>query len=329
MPVSVHLAAEIKKIVARASNFPGYPSSLRKLISKDNKVTKPLKAGETLRNPALAQTLRAVMEKGADAVYIGDLAAKFVDDIRASDGIITLEDLESYRPTLRSPMVAEDVSGFTLVGAPPPSTGGVVVAGVLRFLSRYKTPFASVSDTLSVHRMVEACRHAYALRMSLCDPQYNTETTKDVVYDLTRGKFMDSLRKITKDESTLRLSEYGGKWSQLKDTEGQAEAYDAHEGDRRLRTEVESMEGGKQGEVVDDDREDFLTSGAADEHITRRLARPFGYLEDFGTSHISVVDKDGNAVALTTSINSKFGSGVFSESTGILLNNQMDGKLTM
>ena len=42
------------------------------------------------------------------------------------------------------------------------------------------------------------------------------------------------------------------------------------------------------------------------------------------TSHISVVDAEGNAVALTTTVNLQFGSGVLVPGTGILLNDQMD-----
>ena len=45
---------------------------------------------------------------------------------------------------------------------------------------------------------------------------------------------------------------------------------------------------------------------------------------DHGTSHLSVIDAEGNAVACTTSINTAFGSMVVAEGTGILLNNTMD-----
>lgn len=46
--------------------------------------------------------------------------------------------------------------------------------------------------------------------------------------------------------------------------------------------------------------------------------------EDSGTQHISVIDQEGNAVALTTTINTSFGSKVVGQSSGILLNNEMD-----
>ena len=55
-----------------------------------------------------------------------------------------------------------------------------------------------------------------------------------------------------------------------------------------------------------------------------RHLRGFQYLEDHGTTHLSVVDADLNAVAITSTVNTEFGSGFLSPSTGILLNNQMD-----
>ena len=45
---------------------------------------------------------------------------------------------------------------------------------------------------------------------------------------------------------------------------------------------------------------------------------------DHGTSHLSVVDKERNAVSMTTTINGYFGAKILSTSTGIVLNNEMD-----
>lgn len=294
VPVNENLASEIAIIAGMLDDaddhvFQDY--GLRKLLTHGDDWSRPLREGDVLRNDKLADTLEAVMKDGSKALYQGRLAAGLARDIQKAGGIVTQKDIENYVPTLRSPVVAHDIQGFSIAGVPPPSSGGAAIVGIVRFLAGYQTPWASFAKTLSVHRFVEACRHAFSIRMSLSDPAYNTATVQDAVRDLVQGSYMEELRRATLDNTTLPLSRYGGaKWAQLNDTDGNAEAKDAKEGDRRRQR------GRERGR--------------------RRLWREFGYLEDHGTSHFSIVDKDGNAVAMTTSVNTYFGSGIVSESTG-------------
>lgn len=51
---------------------------------------------------------------------------------------------------------------------------------------------------------------------------------------------------------------------------------------------------------------------------------PAGFGESKETTHYSIIDKDGNAVAVTYTLNGSFGTGKVAEGTGILLNNEMD-----
>ena len=295
--VGAHLASEIEPFVGQLAHMEG----LGALLTKDHDGVTPLKEGDTMTNPALADTLEAVMKHGADAIYKGARATSLAAEIQQAGGIVTEDDLTSFRATLRSPLIAKDVQGFTLVGVPPPSSGGAAVIGAARFLAGYKLPSASFSDTLSKHRLVEAMRHAFAIRMSLSDPNYDSQIVQDAVNDLVMGDYMENLRKNTLDNDTLPLSMYGGtKWTQLHDHEGEGAGKDASEGDRK-RSLRNAQDGGG-----------------------RKLSNPFGYLEDHGTSHLSIVDKDRNAVSITSSVNTYFGSGIVSKSTGIVLNNQMD-----
>ena len=196
----------------------------------------------------------------------------------------------------RDPLVAR-VSGYKIIGVPPPSSGGATIIGLLRFLVMFTLPLASLPDTLSKHWYVEACKHVFAVRMSLSDPKYDKERNDDAVTDLVKGNYIEKLQKMTLDDKILNLSQYGGeKWAQLQDSDGTGAMKDAQEGDRRmLRWESE-----------------------------RRKLRLFNYLEDHGTTSLSVVDKHRNSVTITSSINLGFGSKVASSSTGLILNNQMD-----
>ncbi|MFA1621580.1 gamma-glutamyltransferase [Rhizobium mongolense] len=52
--------------------------------------------------------------------------------------------------------------------------------------------------------------------------------------------------------------------------------------------------------------------------------KPLGAKESVETTHYSIVDDEGNAVAVTYTLNGSFGAGVVAPGTGILLNNEMD-----
>ena len=276
VPVGPHLAGDV-------ANYWNATNGLLKLLTRHNDKVTMLEEGDTMTQSELANTLEAVMQNGANAIYTGYRASKLARDIQQAGGIISIHDLHNYKPTLRSPLIAKDVHGFTLVGAPPPSSGGAAVIGAARFLVGYKERRSHFGTALSKHRMVEAMRHAFAIRMSLSDPLYNKNMTNAAVRALIHGKHMEALRKYTMDNETLPLSRYGGQFAQLTDDQGRDKVIqDAKQTDR--------------------------------------------WLENHGTSHLSVVDKDGNVVAITSSLNTIFGSGVVSESTGIVLNNQMDGE---
>jgi gamma-glutamyltranspeptidase len=313
IPVGAYLAKQIHDAAAHhikaQRDDPNYNrfhqfDSLRSLLTHDNDWGTPLQEGDLLRNVELARTLESIAHQGKQALYAAPTAERLSAEVQAAGGVLQAEDFLSYRPTIHSPLIVQHVHGYTVVGVPPPSSGGAAILGALRFLTNFTLPWASSLSTLSMHRLVEACKHVFALRMSLSDPDFNADTVRAVVNDLLTGSYMEELRREHyRDNATLSVSHYGGpKWALLKDSEIEVHTNvtDAKEGDRPFRSKIYQR------------------------RRLRKLQRSFGYLNDHGTSHFSVVDRHGNAVAVTTSVNTNFGSHVRSPSTGILFSNTMD-----
>lgn len=276
--------------------------ALRMLMTRNHDGETLLQDGDVLTNPALADTLEAIMEEGIDALYKGERAKKIEQEFKEAGGILSAKDFAAYRATIRDPLITQpgEVKGFTMVGMPPPSSGGCVVIGAARLLSGYQESFAAFGDDLTEHRIVEALKHAYAIRMSLSDPAFFSNITRAAVQDMMTGSYMEELRKMTHDDDVLPMHKYGGDNWNFFDEEDVAKdkvevTEEGHDNRRRLRTPEQS----------------------------RRELKGWQYLEDHGTTHLSIVDKEGNAVTMTTTINTYFGSGIESPSTGIIFNSQV------
>ena len=254
--VDVELAAAI---AYKADALRGFEASAR-LFLPDNS---PPVAGATLTNTALAATLRAVAAR-PDALSRGELATQLAAEIAAAGGSVTADDLARYNPVLRAPLRL-DVGGVTLLGVPPPSSGGAVVLMALLYLSLLPTPLATASNSLAAHLQVEALKQAFAMRMSLGDPSFVPDV-QQVLDAMLSADFNRALAANHSDVATRPSSEYGGRYNR------------------------------------------------------RGATLP----PDGGTAHFSVVDAQRNAVAMTTTINTGFGSKVVSAATGIVFNNEMD-----
>src|SRR5262249_27158892 len=92
--------------------------------------------GETLKQPDLAKVLRGIAEKGADYFYRGPFAAAVGKWMAEHGGRLTADDFANYQPVLRDPLITT-YRGRTIVGFPPPSSGGVHVAEMLNILENF------------------------------------------------------------------------------------------------------------------------------------------------------------------------------------------------
>jgi gamma-glutamyltranspeptidase / glutathione hydrolase len=165
--VSEKLERELREAKPKLEQFP----VSKRIFLNDGKM---LKAGETLKQPELAATLKRIAQKGAEEFYSGETARMLVADMAKSGGLITLEDLAAYKPRVREVLRAKYESGgheWEVVTSPPPSSGGVAIIEALNMLK--DVPLKNWDDVESVHMVAETMRRVFADRAAyLADPDY-------------------------------------------------------------------------------------------------------------------------------------------------------------
>src|SRR5215217_805877 len=122
------------------------------------------KAGETLKQPDLAWSLKQIANHGADAFYTGEIAQRFAADMKAHGGLITLADLAAYRPVER-PALIGTYRGYTVATTPPASAGGATLIQMLNMLEHFDLKaLGGAGSSGALHVMAETMRLAYADR---------------------------------------------------------------------------------------------------------------------------------------------------------------------
>jgi gamma-glutamyltranspeptidase/glutathione hydrolase len=238
-----------------------FPASAAQFLHPDGT---PYAAGETLRQPDLARTLKRIMEDGTRAFYRGTIARQIVADMEApklegETGLLTLDDLKAYRARWREPLIGS-YRGREIDAMPPPTSGGTAILEMLNILEGYDLAGAGMSSATADHLTAESQRIAWADRNAyLADPDFVSIP------------------------------------AQLTD-----KGYAA-----QRRAEIDP----------------FHTKSYAPGSFPATAGRDLN--PNGSTTHLSVIDRRGNAVALTCTIEQEFGSAVVAPGTGFLLNNEM------
>lgn len=218
----------------------------------------PWKAGDLLVQKDLAETLKLIQKQGLKGFYEGKTAELLVSEMKKGNGIITSEDLKNYKVAERKALEF-DYKGNQVVSMPLPSSGGLLLAQMLKMAAYENLEKYQQNSTQAVQVMVEAERRAYADRAEyMGDPDFIQDKTSYLISD-------EYLKNRWKSFSFSKATP--------------------------------SAEVGK---------------------ITKQPK------ESTETTHISVIDKDGNAAAVTTTLNGYYGSKVVVSGAGFFLNNEMD-----
>jgi gamma-glutamyltranspeptidase/glutathione hydrolase len=133
----------------------------------------PYRIGDRLEQEDLARTLERIAAEGPKGFYEGETARLIVEEMRRVGGLITFDDLKSYRAKKRVP-VRGTYRGYEIVSMPPPSSGGVALVEMLNILEGYDLAAYGFQSARSLHLMVESMRRAFADRArELGDPDFN------------------------------------------------------------------------------------------------------------------------------------------------------------
>ena len=218
---------------------------------------KPFVAGQRLVQTQLAHTLEQIAEGGTDAFYKGPIARKVVEASEANHGLLSMQDFAGYTVQWDKPVQC-DYRGYTIVSAPPPSSGGVTVCMILKLVEPYPLGQWGYGSAKSLHYLVEAERRAFADRNTyLGDPAF----VHNPIDRLLSAEHLNQVRAGIQPDKATPSSEVKGSLGQPEGTH---------------------------------------------------------------TTHYSVIDKDGNAVAVTYTINYLFGIRQIAGDTGFFLNDEMD-----
>ena len=143
-------------------------------------------AGAVLRQPELAATLRSLADAGPEWFYRGPFAQRVAAWMREHGGVLTEEDFAAYRTVRREPIAAE-YRGFSVTGFPPPSSGGLHIAQMLRLLEPFAVAKLGAADR--AHLLAEVMKIAFADRARwLGDPDH-----AKVPRGLLRASYLDGL----------------------------------------------------------------------------------------------------------------------------------------
>tara|TARA_R100001143_G_scaffold63581_1_gene72409 strand:- start:15484 stop:17298 length:1815 start_codon:yes stop_codon:yes gene_type:complete len=240
----------------------------------------PIKIGETVYNPALAQILKDISQFGISTFYTGIVAEDIVDRVQSHSrpGTIETGDIAAYLELdLRTEVMCNAWRTYNICGFPPPSSGHLAIMQILGILDHLESPEIELADSIPtaewLHQFLEASKLSFADRNQyVADPRF--------------------------------VEGPGGDWNTMLNED--------YLNQRASLVSNNSMDEAEPG-----------NPGSMTSMYGSQLFQP-----ESGTSHISIVDRNGNAVSMTTTIESGFGSRIMSNggtnmNGGFLLNNEL------
>ena len=255
------IALAKKGIIVTAKQLKQIQTNQQDIIAVSGNQTlyaKPYKIGDTIKYPALANTLERILKNGKDEFYKGETAQKLVAFLQQKGGIISLDDLSKYEAVWRKP-ISFKYKDLKIISMSPPSSGGITLQQIMKMIEPYPLSKYGHNSEKYIQLLTEAERRAYADRnYFLGDPDFISIPKNQIV---SKNYLKQRMKNFTWEKATKSSEVSHGNISISESNE---------------------------------------------------------------TTHYSIVDADGNAVAATTTLNGAYGSKLYSDELGFFFNNQMD-----
>ncbi|QIR40911.1 gamma-glutamyltransferase [Tolypothrix sp. PCC 7910] len=253
----------------------------REIFTRNGEYYQP---GERLVQRDLAKTLEAIAQN-PQSFYTGNIAQAIAADMAKNGGLITLADLQAYKPIWRTP-ICGNFRQAKICSMPPPSSGGVHLLQILNIIGDSNLKSRGWHHPDALHLMAEAMKIAYADRSQyLGDPDFVKVPVQQLI--------STAYAKKRRQEINMEVA--------------------------KPATEVKPVD-----QKTLQQFSQALPLGLTPRSNPKFKIRNPKLSESPETSHLTVVDAQHNAVSLTFTINLGFGAGVVTPGTGIVLNNEMD-----
>jgi gamma-glutamyltranspeptidase/glutathione hydrolase len=139
------------------------------------------KENDTLKQYALANTLKEIMRHGSDGFYKGKMAKTLVNFIQENGGIITEDDMAAYEAKWRRP-ITFNYDDLKIISMGPPSSGGICLAQIMTMLESFPLDEFGHNSLKSIQAITEAERRSYADRnFYLGDPDFVNIPTEELI----------------------------------------------------------------------------------------------------------------------------------------------------
>lgn len=166
-------------------------------------------AGDTLIQKDLGTTLKRIRDKGKKGFYEGKTAELIVAEMNRKNGIIALNDLKNYQAKSRIPLIF-NYKGHQVIGFPPPSSGGIILAQLMKMVENRKMETLGFHTPQSVQLMIEAERRAYADRAEhVGDPDFwNVPVKKMVSENYLANRLNDFQVGVASKSSNIKAGNF-------------------------------------------------------------------------------------------------------------------------